>query len=270
MLVVVGFALIYNIGKFFNLAHGASYLWGAYTGYLLYKLLNVGFFPTLIISALSAGIFGFFTERVVFRPLLKRKASSLVLLIVSLGILILVQSFIVLLFGSDVKVFFEGPVSTISILGGSITLIQIWIFFLTLGFLIFIFFFFYKINLGKRMRAVSDDPYLAKVIGISVENLIAWTMFWGSALAGLAGFLVGLERSVNPSSGMIAVLWAVVASIIGGVGNIVGAILGAYLLGAVENVAVIFFFPAWKTTAIFALLIGFLFLRPTGILGVKR
>lgn len=269
-LVTVGFALTYNIGNFFNMAHGAVFLVGAYTGYRTYRVFHLGLPFALILSALSAGVLGVILQRAVFQPLSERKAPGLVLFIASLGILSVTEGLITALCGNEIIIFWPGPSPSFDLLGGRMTILQGEILLLSAVLFVAMYVVFQRTDLGRRIRAVSDDRELAVALGISVKMILSRLFFWGSALAGVAGLLVGLEQSIRPGSGMKAILWAMVASIIGGVGSFTGPILGAFLLGVLENVAISFFPSEWKATIVFSTLIMFFFFRPMGIWGVKR
>ena len=119
------------------------------------------------------------------------------------------------------------------------------------------------------MRAVSDDPIAASVVGINPEKTILVSFAIGSALAGAAGILISLETNIEPTMGFSAILKGIIASIIGGIGSIPGAVLGGFFLGLAENLGIWKIQAGWKDAIAFAILIIFLLLRPTGILGKK-
>ena len=119
---------------------------------------------------------------------------------------------------------------------------------------------------GKSVRAVSDDEEVAKIVGINTERVIGWIFFIGSAVAGLAGILVGFDTGIQPTMGLNLLLKGIIAAIVGGVGNIWGALLGAILLGFVENFGIWKISGEWKDAIAFVLLILFLIFRPKGII----
>ena len=123
--------------------------------------------------------------------------------------------------------------------------------------------------MGKAIRAVSDDPVGASVSGIYPEKVILCAFGIGSALAGMAGVLISLETNIEPTMGMNAILKGIIASIIGGLGSIPGAVFGGFFLGIVENLGIWKIQAGWKDTIAFAVLIIFLLFRPEGILGKK-
>ena len=130
--------------------------------------------------------------------------------------------------------------------------------------------FMKRTKLGKAMRAVSDNKDVAQICGISSENIYAWSFIIGSAIAGVAGILIGLEQNLDPAMGTDLMIKGFTAAIIGGIGSIPGAILGAFLLGLAENFGIWYLPSGYKDAIAFVLLFLFLLLRPKGILGVKR
>ena len=129
--------------------------------------------------------------------------------------------------------------------------------------------FIQKTKMGKAMRAVADDPVGASVVGIYPENTILTAFAIGSAAAGIAGILISLETNIEPTMGFSAILKGIIASIIGGIGSIPGAMLGGLFLGIVENLGIWKIQAGWKDTIAFAVLIIFLLFRPGGIFNVK-
>jgi branched-chain amino acid transport system permease protein len=120
------------------------------------------------------------------------------------------------------------------------------------------------------MRAVSDDPIGANVVGINPERIILVSFAIGSALAGVAGILISFETNIEPTMGFTAILKGIIASIVGGIGSIPGAVLGGFFLGLAENLGIWKIQAGWKDCIAFAILIVFLLIRPWGFLGNKR
>jgi len=124
----------------------------------------------------------------------------------------------------------------------------------------------YKTKFGKAVRAINDDEEVAKIVGINTNKIIGYVFFIGSAIAGLAGILVGFDTGIEPTMGLNLLIKCVIASIVGGVGNIYGGVLGAFLLGFVENFGIWKISGEWKDAIAFGLLILFLIFRPRGIM----
>ena len=127
-----------------------------------------------------------------------------------------------------------------------------------------------KTKMGKAIRAVADDPIGASVSGIYPEKVVLYAFGIGSAIAGMAGVLISLETNIEPTMGFNAILKGIIASIIGGIGSIPGAVLGGFFLGIVENLGIWKIQAGWKDTIAFAVLIVFLLLKPEGILGKRE
>ena len=132
-----------------------------------------------------------------------------------------------------------------------------------------LFWFIKYTKLGKAMRAVSDDPVAANVVGINPERIILSSFAIGSALAGAAGILISFETNIEPTMGFSAILKGIIASIIGGIGSIPGAVLGGFFLGLAENLGIWKISAGWKDCIAFVILIIFLLIRPWGFLGTK-
>ncbi len=269
-LIAIGFTIIYRTIKFFNFAHGVVYAAGAYLAYALFFLLKLNPILSFFLSLAMAALLGIAIDRLAYRPLRKHNAPSLIYLIASFGVFIFIQNLIQLIFGAQILTLRTGPVKEgYNILGAVITNIQV----LIIGVSLILFFlgwlFILKTKLGKAIRAVSDDPVGARVVGINSERIILVAFAIGSALAGAAGILISLETNIEPTMGLNAILKGIIASIVGGVGNIPGALFGGLFLGLAENLGIWKIQAGWKDTIAFVILIIFLLLRPSGIMGVK-
>lgn len=192
-------------------------------------------------------------------------------LIASFGVFIFIQNFLQLIYGAQILTIRTGPVvEGYQIASAVITPIQILILSASLILLAVIWLLIDKTKMGKAIRAVADDPVGASVSGIYPERVILYAFGIGSALAGMAGVLISLETNIEPTMGMNAILKGIIASIIGGIGSIPGAVLGGFFLGIVENLGIWKIQAGWKDTIAFAVLIIFLLIRPQGILGKKN
>ncbi len=269
-LVALGFAVIYRTVKFFHLAHGAVYTIGAYIGYTLAIQLKLPVVLAFILAMLASAIAGILINIIVYHPLREKKASNLILLLASFGIFIFVQNLIQLIYGAQTLSLRTGPVKEgYAIFSAVITPIQIIILITSIVLMIALWFFIMKTKLGKAMRAVSDDPVAANIVGINPEKIIMISFALGSALAGVAGFLIGLETNLEPTMGFNMILKGIIASIVGGIGSIPGAMLGGVFIGLAENMGIAWLPSAWKDVIVFAILIIFLLIKPHGFLGIK-
>lgn len=269
-LIALGFTVIYRAVKFFNFAHGVVYATGAYLAYTF--AISGGIHPvaSFFLACILAGAVGLSIDRLVYFPLRKQKASNLVFLLASFGVFIFIQNLIQLIYGAQILTLRTGPVKEgHHILGAVITDIQILILAVSIILSLALWMFVQYSKLGKAMRAVADDPVAASVVGINPEKVIIAVFFIGSVLAGTAGILISLETNLEPTMGFNAILKGIIASIIGGIGSIPGAVLGGVFLGLAENLGIWKIQAGWKDAIAFAILIAFLLIRPAGILGVK-
>ncbi|MEW6602243.1 MAG: branched-chain amino acid ABC transporter permease [Nitrospirota bacterium] len=267
-MIALGFNLIYRVTKFFNIAHGAFIVTGGYVVFFLHKALRLGLMTSVILSMLSVGALGMLVDKAVFSTLRKKQASSLTMLVASLGILWALQSLIALTFGTEFqRLSGKGEIAaTFNVLGAMITDVQVITIIAGFSVMIGLVMMVNMTRFGKAIMAVGDDDEVAKIIGIDTERIIGYVFFIGSAAACLGGTLIGFDIGLIPTMGVLLLLKGVTASIIGGVGNIYGGVLGAYMLGLAENIGVLTLSSGWKDATAFGLLIIFLVFRPRGIM----
>jgi branched-chain amino acid transport system permease protein len=270
-LVASGFSLIYSVNKFVHFAHGAVVAFSAYMAYFFFSTLNINFGFSVLFALIFASFLGWAMNYFVYRKFRKRKASDSILLIASFGLLILIESLILIFFGADVKTINYLEVSRgIEIFGAIITPLQILIVAFSIVIFIGLFLFMKKTKLGKAMRAVSNNKDVAEIVGISSERIYSWSFIIGSLIAGVAGVLIGLEQNLEPTMGTGLIIKGFTAAIIGGIGNVYGAILGALLLGLAENFGIWYLPSGYKDAIAFVILLIFLLFRPKGLLGTKK
>ncbi|KKS70221.1 MAG: Inner-membrane translocator [Candidatus Magasanikbacteria bacterium GW2011_GWE2_42_7] len=267
-LIALGFNLIYGATKFFNLAHGVMVAVGGYAFFYFAKTLGLNIFVAVIIGVALAGLVGYGLDKLIYLPLRKRKASNMVLLVASLGAFTALQAVIAILFTSQFKTLSQnvGTQKLFEVFGGIITQTQLIILLAAVLVMAGLVLLLYKTQFGKAVRAISDDEEVARIVGINTNKIMGYVFFIGSAIAGLAGILVGFDIGIEPTMGLSLLLKGVIASIVGGVGNIYGGVLGAFLLGFVENFGIWKISGEWKDAIAFVLLIVFLVFRPRGIM----
>lgn len=267
-LVALGFNLIYGATKFFNLTHGAMVAIGGYAVFYFTKTLGWDLSLAVTIGALFAGLVGYGLDKLVYLPLRKRKASNMVLLVASLGALTSLQAVIAILFTSQFQTLSQNTSTQkiYEIAGGVITQTQAVIFVAGIAIMVGLALLLKYTMFGKAVKAISDDQEVAKIVGINTDKIIGSVFFIGSAIAGLAGILVGFDTGIEPTMGFGLLFKGVIAAIVGGVGNIYGGVLGAFLLGFVENFGIWKISGEWKDAIAFGVLILFLLFRPSGLL----
>lgn len=268
-LIAIGFNIIYRTVNFFHFAHGVVYTAGAYFAYTFAIQAGVNPLLSFFLSIVLTALLGIGIDRLVYFPLRQRKTPNLVFLIASFGVFIFLQNLIQLFYGAQILTLRTGPVKEgNSFLGAVITDIQILIMIISCLLLVLLWLFIQKTKLGKAMRAVADDSMAASVVGIYPEKIILYAFTIGSALAGIAGILISYETNIEPTMGMNAILKGIIASIIGGIGSVPGAVFGGLFLGIAENLGIWKIQAGWKDCIAFAILIVFLLFRPGGIWNV--
>ncbi len=269
-LMAAGFSLMYSLQRFMNIAHGATYVTGAFAAYACAVVLHVPLWISFVLGVITATLVGMATNLVVFEPLRHQREKANALLMASFGVFLLVEAVVLILFGADVKTFGLPAQQGLTVLGATITPSQVVI--LTtaplLSFLLWLL--LYRTKTGVALRATADNEQIARTMGINVRLMMFLTTGIGSALAGVAGILVAVEQNLEHTMGMSAVLKGLTAAVIGGIGNVPAAILGGYLLGLAENLGVWYVPSGYKNAIAFAILILFLILRPQGFFGQKR
>jgi len=270
LLFALSFSLIYRVLKFFHFAHAVIFTFAAYLTFLFSQVLDLSLFMAIPVAIILAVLLASLIEFTIYKPLRKKKSSSIVLLLASLGIYIVLQNLISLFFGDDTKSIRTWEVREgIEIAGAYITPVQLVIIAASLALMILVAGYLMLAKTGKAMRAVASDSELSKLSGIKSDSLILISFAIGSALASIAGILVALDVDMTPTMGMNMLLMGVVAMIIGGVGSIWGIVLGSLLLATAQNLAVWYISSQWMDASSFVILLIFLLFRPQGFMGKK-
>lgn len=271
-LIAIGFSLIYTTTRFFHFAHGAVYTSGAYLAYLFYIVLGLPPYLSFPLAVVGSALIGAGMELAIYRPMRKRDATPLVLLIASLGLFIILQNIISLTFGDDIKSIRTGPVKVGLLVPGTdarITPIQLTIIGVAVALIVLTYLILRFTRLGKALRAVSSNSELARVSGINTKRVILFAFLLGSALAGASAILIALDVDMTPTMGFSALMMGVVAVIVGGVGNVAGASAGGFLLGLALHLGVWHISSKWQNAIAFVILLIFLLFRPQGFFGKR-
>ncbi len=277
-LVALGYTMVYGVLKFINFAHGEIFMLGAYAGYYMGNALGVSadkqglwiFLPILFLSMAVTALIGFLVEMLAYRPL--RKAPRINVLITAVGVSLFFQFGAQMLFGPNPRPFPALIDLNNSYHFGSVQVdaIQIVVLVVALLLMLALEFILNKTKAGKAMRAVAHNHEVALLLGIPVNRVISLTFLIGSALAGAGGILVGLSYPrIDPLMGLLPGLKAFVAAVLGGIGNVRGAVVGALLMGLSEQYIVVYGASTFRDALAFAILIGILIFRPTGIFGKR-
>lgn len=265
-LLSLGLTMIFGILGIVNFAQGELYMLGAFVGYFLIVVQKVPFLLALLISMLVMGVFGLLIERFPFRPIQGKADESMILATVGLSVFLMNGA--ILLFGADPRRV-ETPFSDVFVHLGtfSISMQRILVFTVTVVLIILLTFFIRKTRMGKAMRACQQDLNAARIVGIDTKRVSMVTCFIGSALAAAAGVLIAPLFLVTPVMGLKVIAKAFVIVILGGLGNVAGAIMGGFIIGIAENLTAGFISSDLKDIIPFTILILILLLRPEGIFG---
>ncbi len=266
-LLAMAFNLMYATGRFFNLALGAMVPVGAYTAVVLIEKFNAPFIVCLIAGACAGGVAGFLFELCIYRPLRTRKASTMILLIASLGLYTACEALLALLFSSRFRTIPAPTEMTFSFGGGQVTAIQALIIVSAIIVVLSVVAFLKWSSQGRAIRAVSDDVEVSKIIGIDTEKIVARVFVFCSAVGGYAGVLIGTDTGIDPLMGFFPLFAGIGSAIAGGIGNVLAGLFGSLLNASAEVVVVWHLSGAWRSSVTFLILILFLLFRPRGIFG---
>lgn len=277
-LIALGYTMVYGVMRLINFAHGDLFTIGSYLGMTILTAYAItaylgpftGVLFLIIVVMGMVGIVGMILERVAYRPV--RQADRLSAVVSALGASIFFSNLVMLIWGPRFRVYPQDilPRITLNILGLDVPLLRILVLAASLSLMAILYFFVQKTKTGTAIRAVAIDHGAARLMGINVNRIISLVFFIGPALGGAAGVMVGLYYGqVNFTMGWSYGLKAFIAAVLGGIGNIPGAMLGGLLLGVIEAMGAAFISTAWKDGIAFIVLILILIFRPTGLLGER-
>jgi branched-chain amino acid transport system permease protein len=276
-LIALGYSMIYGVLRFINFAHGDIFMLGAFAAFYLAgdSLMGMGIAGGVIILLLAmaaCSVTGVVIEKLAYRPL--RSRPKLTVLITAIGVSLLLEFGGQLIFGARPKSFPDiFPKSVINFAGGNLTVTstQIIVLIVTATLLLVLRHLVMKTRLGMAMRAISANPQAAALMGVNIDTVISFTFAIGSALAAAGGVLYALTYTqITPLMGIMPGLKAFVAAVLGGIGNLTGAVLGALILGVIEALVGGSSFSTYRDAIAFALLILILLFRPGGLLGSAK
>lgn len=281
-LIALGYSMVYGVLQLLNFAHGDVYMVGAFIGYgVMVALLPESgalIAPALIIIAmlllamLGCGVLGVVIEQFAYRPL--RNAPRIAPLISALGVSFFIQNAVQLTLTAKFRSYetekLIAPTLGFDIGDARLSATRALVIVTAIALMIVLQYLVRRTKLGKAMRAVAIDREAAAMMGVNVDQVIIFTFFIGSALAGAAGVLTGVVFTrIGHVMGFAAGLKGFTAAVLGGIGNIPGAMLGGFILGLAETFATIFVASTYKDVVAFVILIIVLLLRPRGLLGAR-
>lgn len=269
-LFALGFTLIFGVLGVINLAHGAVFMVGAYAALQAVVLAGLPVAAALAIAFLVSGLFGLVIDILVLSPLRRRNAPHLIPMIATIGVAIVLNSAVQGLFGADNLRFPPGvvPDAAYELGGMHVTAVEIGIIALTFAIMVALLIGLRRTSIGKALRAVAESPRSAALLGINVEGLFRKTSFLAAALGGVAGVLISLySNAVYPLMGQPILHKGIAVIILGGMGDIRGALIGGLFLGFAEVFAVAYIGSTMRDAVAFGLLFLILLVRPTGLFG---
>lgn len=269
-LMASGLSLIWGSLKMLNFAHGEFYMLGGYAIFFLFAVLGLPAPLAVVLATVAVMIVGACVERLIINPLLHKPRWELSTIIATLGLSIFLQNFALRVWGErfkSVSYYAEGTLA----LGDIRIAEQRLIILITAVLVILVGAVLLKYTrLGMALRATAQDQEAAVLMGINVQGIYTWTLAVSAALAALAATMLAPIFSVNPWMGLSLLLKAFIVCVLGGLGNLEGAILGGILLGTAESLTVVFWSSEWQEVIAFVLFLLVLWFRPSGLIGTRE
>ena len=265
-LIALGYTMVYGILTMINFAHGDLFMVGAFFCFLLAVYLKLSFVPTLLVSMLGVACLGVVIERLAYKPL--RAAPRVSAIITALGVGLFLENFTLALspYPKHIPPLLTNTTWTIGSL--SISSLQVLVIALSLVLMLLLDFVVQRTKAGMAMRAISWDKSIVPLMGVPINKIISFTFAIGTGLGGAAGVMYGLAYPViDPYMGIMVGWKAFICAVVGGIGNVRGAMIGGFILGAVEILVAAFFPSTYRDFVAFTLLLVLLIVRPYGILG---
>jgi branched-chain amino acid transport system permease protein len=269
-LFALGFTLVFGVLEVMNLAHGAVFMAGAYAALVLVTQANLGIWVALPLAMLVSGALGLLIDQVVLKPLRARRAHHLMPMIATIGVGILMTNAAQGIFGTDTSRFPFGTIPEESFEVGTIRItdLQVAIVIISFVLMVLLLVILKRTRLGKAARAVAENPQTSYLLGINVEGVFRLISFTAAALGGGAGVLIGLSfNAVSPFMGQPLMPKGIAVIILGGMGDMRGAMVGGLFLGVAEVMGVAYFSSDYRDAIAFGLLFLILLVRPSGLFG---
>jgi branched-chain amino acid transport system permease protein len=271
-LIAIGYTMVYGILRLINFAHGDVLMMGCYFAFYAFIIFSLPWWVSFPIAILLTALLGIAIDRGAYLPV--RKAPRISALITAIGVSFLLENLALVIFGGRPKAFHRPDLFGRVLQWGDLhfLILSIWIPAITLLLILLLLLVIYRTRTGMAMRAIARDMETVRLMGVDVNRITSITFALGSALAAAGGIMWTLKfPQIDPYMGIIPGLKAFVAAVLGGIGNVMGAALGGFLLGLLE-IMLIALLPSlggYKDAFAFLILIGILLFRPIGIMGEK-
>ncbi|MCL8207019.1 MAG: branched-chain amino acid ABC transporter permease [Actinomycetia bacterium] len=269
-LAAVGLSLQFGVTNYVNFAYGEFLTLGAYFAWIAEVSWHLNFWVALVVGALLTGFVAVVANRLILRPFVRRRSPLLFLLIVTLGLSLILSNLTLAIFGADFRRYNLGASPSVHVGPMLFTVHQLIVIGIAVVAMVGLHLLLSRTKLGKAMRALSDDPELARISGIDSERIIGWTWMLSGFLAGLAGIVLAINiTTFQPSFGGDFLFVIFAAVILGGIGQPYGAMLGALVIGLATEISAVFIDPAYKNDVAFLILVVMLLLRPQGLIASR-
>jgi len=281
----IGLTLVFGILRFANFAHGDMMTAGAYVALSLVTGLfnwlgvpdeNLGLLSfgwrmvfAIPVSMIAIAMLAILLDRILYQPLRRKKSGTIILAMAALGASFIIQMIVLILWGADSLFYKPGVLRPALELPWEIKIRPDQIFIVLVVFISItaLHLFLKYTRMGKAMRATADNPELARVTGIDTGRIIHWTWGIGGAMAAMGGVLYGIDVQLHPGMGWGFLLPLFAATILGGIGNMFGALVGALVIGVAQQISTVYLLPTYKHAVAFLIIILILLIRPQGIFG---
>lgn len=268
--VLFGFRIIYSTLRFFHIIHAISITLGAYIVYFVSIQQGLPLWWAIPVSIAAAILLMLIINQCIYKPLQKRKLESWQMMIASLGIYVVLQNMVSIVWGDSTLSFRTWEIKQgHEFLGAYITDVQIITIISSIVLLVASWLFLEKTNIGRQVKAVSSNPELSTIFGISKSRAVVWSFVIGSGLAACAGILIAADTDMTPTMGFNWLLYAVVAMIIGGMGKMRYLFSGCLFLASAQHLAAYYLDSKWMNAIAYIILIVFLYFRPYGFSGKR-
>jgi branched-chain amino acid transport system permease protein len=269
-LFALGFTLVFGVLGVINLSHGAVFMLGAYAALECIQRANAPLWAALVAAFAFSGLVGLVIDRLVLRPLRARGAPHLVPMIATIGLGLAINSLVQGVFGAENRRFPTDvlPQEVLSVAGVQVTVLELGIILVSFALMTVLMLTLKRTQLGRALRAIAESPKAARLVGIDVEGLFMVTSFVAAGLGGLAGVLIGLySNALFPLMGQPILHKGIAVIILGGMGDIRGAMLAGLFLGFAEVLSVAYVGSTMRDAVAFGLLFLVLLVRPKGLFG---
>jgi len=265
----MGFALIFNTQRMFDLSFGGVYTWSGFALWILVTQLGLSISLASGIALVFCFLLSYGVQKVYMSRLRKRAGSAVSVMLGSMAIMMMMEAIAAIIWGGEIRAGRMGDAGIYK--WGTIQVADIKLYTLLAAIVIFLSFrsLFMKAPLGVNARAIASNSLLSRIVGLETEKIIIFTTCFGSTIIGLDAIFVCADTGVYPAIGFQSMLIAFMAVILGGIGSFEGAFLGGFLIGFMRTVAVLQFPTLWQELVLFAILFLIIAFRPNGLLGIK-